>query len=101
MVELVPVSASKLIREFVELPYTLYAADPHFVPQLRRDERRRVDPAHNPFFEHASMQMWLARDGGRTVGRIAAIEDRLHNETHHEKLAWFGFFEARDQQTAT
>jgi GNAT superfamily N-acetyltransferase len=100
MIELVPVSTRALVRDFVELPYRMYAGDPHFVPQLRRDERNRLAPEHNPFFEHASMQMWLARDGGQFVGRIAAIEDRLHNEVHHERLSWFGFFEARDRQVA-
>jgi hypothetical protein len=100
MIELVPISTAALVREFVELPYRMYAGDPHFVPQLRRDERHRIDSAHNPFFEHASMDMWLARDGTEVIGRIAAIEDRLHNETHHERTAWFGFLEARDQPTA-
>ncbi|HRP08008.1 MAG TPA: GNAT family N-acetyltransferase [Gemmatimonadales bacterium] len=27
------------------------------------------------------------------VGRIAAIHNRLHNETHHDKVGFFGFFE--------
>ncbi len=101
MIELVPVTTKALLREFVELPYRLYAGHPHWVPQLRRDEYNRIDPAHNPFFEHATRDLWLARDGSAYVGRIAAIEDRLHNEVHREKTAWFGFFEARDASTAT
>jgi hypothetical protein len=100
MPEIILADTPRLVRDFVELPYTLYAQSPHFVPQLRRDERRRLDPRHNPFFEHAEMQLWLARSGGRVTGRIAAIEDRLHNEKHRERTTWFGFFEAEDAETA-
>jgi hypothetical protein len=96
---LLAVNSAALRREFVDLPYRLYANTPVWVPPLRRDEHRRLDPAHNPFFEHGEMSLWLARRGSRTVGRIAAIEDRLHNETHREKVAWFGFLEAADQET--
>jgi hypothetical protein len=99
-ISIVPVQTARQRRQFVELPYSMYAGDPMFVPPLRRDEYRRLDPRHNPMFEHASIQLWLAMDGGRPVGRIAAIDDRLHNEVHHERTMWFGFFEARDADVA-
>lgn len=46
------------------------------------------------------MQLWLARRGDRVVGRIAAIDDRLHNDVHRERVTWFGFFEAADKAVA-
>jgi len=92
----VAVESAAQRRAFIELPYRLYAGDPHFVPPLRRDEHRRFDPAHNPFLHHADMRLWLALDGERVVGRIAAIDDRLHNDVHGERVSWFGFFEATD-----
>jgi len=92
----VAVESAAQRRAFIELPYRLYAGDPHFVPPLRRDEYRRFDPAHNPFLHHADMRLWLALDGERVVGRIAAIDDRLHNDVHGERVSWFGFFEATD-----
>ena len=63
-------------------------------------ERERLSPKHNPFFQHADIEMFLARRNGEIVGRIAAIDDRLHNETHHDNVAMFGFFEAADQAAA-
>jgi hypothetical protein len=100
MIEIVPVSGARLTREFVELPYSIYAGTPHWVPPLRRDERNRLSPKHNPFLAHAEMQLWLARSDGRVTGRIGAIEDRLHNEKHKDRVTWFGFFEAADADTA-
>jgi GNAT superfamily N-acetyltransferase len=63
-------------------------------------ERERLSPKHNPFFQHADIEMFLARRNGEIVGRIAAIDDRLHNETHHDNVAMFGFFEAADEVAA-
>jgi GNAT superfamily N-acetyltransferase len=96
---LVPVDSPRLKKQFIELPYRLYAGDPHFVPPLRRDERRRFDPGHNPFLEHAEIRCWLALDDRRVVGRVAAIDDRLHNQVHGESITWFGFLEAVDSGT--
>jgi hypothetical protein len=100
MIEILPVANSGQVRQFVELPYQLYAGVPQWVPPLRRDERRRLTPRHNPFLAHAEMQLWIARDRGRVTGRIAAIDDQLHNEKHGEHVVWFGFFEAADAETA-
>src|SRR5262245_37312934 len=60
-------------------------------------------PRKNPFFEHADVQLFLARHDdrdGQIVGRIGAIDDRLHLETHRDNCAMFGFFEAEDRETA-
>lgn len=97
---IVEATTDRLVREFVELPYRLYRNHPHWVPPLRRDEYNRLSPKHNPFLEHADIALWIAMSGGRVTGRIAAIEDRLHNETHAERMGFFGFFEACDQATA-
>ncbi|MBS1819726.1 MAG: N-acetyltransferase [Acidobacteria bacterium] len=87
------------LKRFIELPYSLYAGDAHFVPPLRRDEYRRFDSRHNPFLQHATITPFIAVDGDRVVGRVAAIDDRLHNEVHGERVTWFGFFEAPDAAT--
>lgn len=87
-------------RQFVEVPYRLYARTSPWVPPLRRDERRRLSQRHNPFYAHADLRLWLAYRHGAVVGRIAAIDDRLHNQTHQERVTWFGFFEAEDEEAA-
>lgn len=100
MPDVVAVASRRQRRQFVELPYELYSQDDQYVPPLRRDEHRRFDRRHNPFLEHAEISRWLAVDDGRVVGRIAAIDDRLHDEIHGQRVTWFGFFEARDATVA-
>ena len=86
---------------FVGLPYELHPRDPGWTPMLRRDARALVDPARNPFYAHADRELFLARLDGRVVGRIAAIHDRLHNETHADRVGFFGFFETIDDPTVS
>ena len=52
----------------------------------------------NPFFQHADAEYYLAERDGAVVGRIAAVHNRLHNETHGDRVGFFGFFETIDDQ---
>ncbi|MBI5442339.1 MAG: hypothetical protein HY900_14140 [Deltaproteobacteria bacterium] len=94
------VSSGRDLREFVELPFRLYAADPDFVPPLRTDVRWMLDPGKNPFWQHARRSLFLARKDGRVVGRIAAIADDEHNRVHADRTGFFGFFECENDPEA-
>jgi GNAT superfamily N-acetyltransferase len=81
-------------KEFVELPYALYRGDPYWVPPLRIAVNELIDREKHPFYRNAEAEFFVARQGGRTVGRIAAIVDRNHNRFHNENAGFFGFFES-------
>jgi hypothetical protein len=95
----VPLRDRKAIERFIRVPWyihrELYPND-YWVPPLLMDRREYLDPRKNPFFEHAEVALWIARQGGRDVGRIAAIEDRDYATFHHEQTGYFGMFEAPD-----
>jgi GNAT superfamily N-acetyltransferase len=86
------------LKRFIDLPYRLHARDPVWVPPLRRDVELLLSRTRNPFFEHAEAEYFLAERDGEVVGRIAAISNRLHNETHGDRVGFFGFFESIDDQ---
>ena len=86
------------LRRFIDLPYRLHARDPLWVPPLRRDVATLLSRTKNPFFEHAEAEYFIALKGDEVVGRIAAISNRLHNETHDDRVGFFGFFECLDDQ---
>src|SRR3954470_21779414 len=96
VITVTPVAGSGDRRRFINYAYDRNAGDPHWVPPLRLSERERLMPRKNPFFAHADVELFLARRGDRVCGRIAAIDDRLHTETHRDNAAMFGFFEADD-----
>ena len=90
-VEITPVAGSSELEAFVALPYALHWNDTGFTPPLRRDVRTQLDCARNPFFAHATRELYLARSGGRVAGRIAAIHDDAHGPGKADELlapAW-------------
>jgi GNAT superfamily N-acetyltransferase len=92
-VKVVAVGESGALKEFVELPYTLYRHDPYWVPPLRIAVKELLDRKKHPFYANADAEFYIARQNGRVVGRIAAIVDRAYNRFHQENAGFFGFFE--------
>ncbi len=99
--QIVPCSRSpREVSRFLNVSYGIYNGDPHWVAPLLLDLEKVFTEA-NPLFQHAEMQLWIARREGRDVGRIAGILDHNHNGAHKENSAFFGFFECEnDPQTS-
>jgi hypothetical protein len=89
----VPVANTRDRREFMMLPWKIYRNDQHWVPPLIMDLKKFFDKKKHPFFLHSEADFFLARRNGECVGRIAAILNNNHNQFHHERCAFFGFFE--------
>ena len=100
MLEILAVRGGRDVRRFIDYAYTRNRSDPHWVPPLRLGERDRLNRKKNPFFSHADIELFLAVRNGGVVGRIIAVDDRLHNQTHGDNLAMFGLFESADAETA-
>ena len=76
-IDIAPVSGKGDLDAFIEIAFELNKGDPNWVPPLRIEVRELLDPKKNPFFEHAKVQLFLARRGGEVVGRISAHYDEL------------------------
>jgi GNAT superfamily N-acetyltransferase len=100
--EILSVDSSRDLRRFVDLPWKIYnrADHPQWVPPLRIAVRDALNKKANPFYRTADRQLFLATRNGKPVGRIAAIENRAHNEFHHDRVGFFGFFECGEDQEA-
>ncbi len=88
------------IDRFLQVSYRIYANDQLWVAPLLMD-LKKVFTDHNPLFEHARIQLWLARRDGVDVGRIAGIIDDTYNQTQPVKAVFFGFFECIDDAEVT
>jgi GNAT superfamily N-acetyltransferase len=98
--EIRPVSTKAERLAFVDLPYRLYAQEPTWVPPLRFERKKHLDPAKNPFFDHAEVQLFLAYRDDRVVGRISAHVDHALNDHKGNDWGLWGFFECEDDQEA-
>jgi GNAT superfamily N-acetyltransferase len=61
---------------------------------------RLIDTNRNPFYQHADAAFFIAYDGDKPVGRIAAIVNKSHNQLYNDKTGFFGFFECVNNQDA-
>lgn len=93
-VRVIRARSRRALSGFVDIEYRLNSKYPHWVPPLRRDVRTLLDRLRHPFHEHAEVEYFLALRGGQPVGRIAAIENHAHNVHHNERVGFFGFFDA-------
>ncbi len=97
LIRIEPVRGPRQVRDVVTFPFDLYRSDPHWVPPLIADRIKHLDPEHNPFFEHAEMQLFRAVRDGQTVGTIGAIANSLHQEIWDEPVGFFGVFETIEE----
>ncbi len=86
----------KDLNEFIELPWSIYKNDPHWVPPLKMAVKDLLNQKKHPFYETASVKAWLAEMNGKVVGRIMAINNHAYNKYQNSKIGFFGFFEAID-----
>jgi GNAT superfamily N-acetyltransferase len=80
--------------EFIRFQWKVYEGDLHWVSPLLMERREFLDPAKNPFYDHADVALFVARRDGEVVGRIAAVEDRNFNAFHSTRTAYFGLYES-------
>ncbi len=104
-IEIEPVSDKRGRAAFVDLGRAFSDRLPHFVPQIRSEQIELIDPAKNPFFGHARVQLFIARRAGKPVGRISAHIDELALAMPPEQgfgpgTGFFGYFDAEDEGVA-
>lgn len=89
-----PVTSGKHRKAFIQFPFDLYRDVDVWVPPLRMDVAKLINPKKNAFFEHGDMQLFLARrSNGTVVGRIAAIRNGMHLNKYQDGVGFFGFFD--------
>jgi len=91
-----PVSGARDLKAFIRAPRILYKGLPGYVPPLDMEQRDLLDPARGSFFKHGRAQYFLARRGGRVVGRISAQIDPVSIAHWGRKVGMFGALDAEN-----
>ncbi|MEQ7873971.1 N-acetyltransferase [Sphingomonas sp. ASV193] len=95
-----PVATRADRNAFVDFAWEAYKDDPAWIPPLKDEVHGLMNPKKNPWFGHGRAAFFLARRGGKVVGRISAQVDDLV-QTHMEQgLGQWGFFDALDGEAA-
>lgn len=104
-ITIIPVTTKARKNTFIELAYRINANDPAWIPPLRSQVHALLTPGKNPFFEHATVQLFLAEQDGKPVGRISAHIDHLALEQPVEQgmgpgTGNWGYLEADNEAIA-
>jgi hypothetical protein len=83
------------IDEFVRFGYELYRHDDRWIPPLAAEIRYQLDRGFEFFSQQANRhRLFLAVDGGRIVGRVAAMFNAQLHDAEGQPVATVGYFES-------
>lgn len=94
-IQIIEVLTKPQQREFVKFPLRLYQNCPFFIPPLFADEMKIFTPK-NAYADTCRSVFYLAKQNGKTVGRIQGIIQNQFNELHGERRLRFTRFDAID-----
>ena len=89
MIRIERVKTQKQKREFVDFPIRLYRNVPWYLPSIYSDSLDSMNPKKNFAFSFCEARFYLAKQGSKTVGRIAAIINHKADEKWHKKQMRF------------
>ncbi len=90
--KIIPVTNRRLLRLFIDFPHVLYENNENWVSELYTSQKHLLT-SKNPFFEHSEAVYFMAMINGKVAGRIAAINNNVHNQIYNDNTGFFGFFE--------
>lgn len=91
----------RIPAEFLRLPFDVYRSDDRWVAPLASEVRRTLNTRKNPYFSAGvSLRLFVACRNGRPTARLAVVVNPRHAESFGTKTAFFGFFEAFDDEAA-
>jgi GNAT superfamily N-acetyltransferase len=84
------------LKTFVKFPFSLYKDSKYWVPPIIKQELETFNKDKNPIFNDAEARFFLAYNGDKVVGRIAAIINWLEVNKQQIKKMRFGWFDFED-----
>jgi hypothetical protein len=100
VIKIIAVSSKNELAAFIDFPHDLYKDDQYYVPELFIAQRDLL--TKHPFHKHNSLQCFIAYQGNKVVGRIAAILNNAHNSYNKANDGFFGFFDCiNDKEIST
>lgn len=94
IIQVVQATTPADMKAFINLPYELYRKDATWRAPLRMMQADQFNPKKNHGLNHLDVAYWLAKAGGKVVGRIASFVNRFHLEVHKDETGHFGFLDA-------
>lgn len=95
MITVVRCERKSELKLFERVPELLHGKIPQFIPPFPGTITSYFSSKH-PFSRQGEICPFVAFRGGRPVGRIAAIQNHVHNKFYSDKTGFFGFLNSVD-----
>jgi GNAT superfamily N-acetyltransferase len=95
--KLVKVDSDKLIRKFIDLPFTIYKNDPHWVPPLNSMIKKVIKKGSTVM--NSGREFYLVFDNGKPVARMGVYINK-NVLAHGNNVGFFTLFESFNNQNA-
>ncbi len=99
--EIIHIQSKSDLKRFIELPYSLYKNDPVWVAPLRDEQWSQFDPKRNAMLSHCETALFIACEGRKALGRIAAFIDTEAVNYWKQPIGLFGSFECVNDVTVS
>ena len=92
---ILPVQGKRMLKQFIRFPLELYKDCSNWVPAFEDDEFKSLGD-DNPSLAFCERELYLAFQGKKIVGRIAAIINHNANKKWNENTVRFGWYDVVD-----
>jgi hypothetical protein len=94
------VSGKSDLRKFLQFPFELYKDSPYYISEPLISLENKFSKK-NPFLRDNNVNLFMAVRGNKTVGRIAFIENKQHNQLYNDNACFFGFYDVNSDQNVS
>lgn len=100
--KLIAAHDARTLKDWMRLPWSIYAQDPNWIPHLKQDVEKVFDASKNKILKEGQAERWVLYNAqGKAIGRIAAFINPKTANTEAQPTGGMGFFECiNDQQAA-
>lgn len=98
--QVVNINNAKKWVDFFKLPKQIYQDDSNWVAPIESSTKALLHPKKNPYFHHGKIEFFLCYLDDRIVARTVVVINYEHWQRWGKKVAFFGFFEAFDDEQA-
>lgn len=99
--EIIEVTASDHVRQFLQLPLKIYEKYPYWIQPLKQDMEGVFDKKKNKTYQHGECIRWILKDKGDVIGRVAAfVNTKTATKGNEQPTGGIGFFECIEDKTA-
>ncbi|MEM7721232.1 MAG: hypothetical protein AAF376_02555 [Pseudomonadota bacterium] len=88
-----PVRTKQDKADFLSVPYDAYRSDPNWRAPLRMMQADQINPAKNVALADMTHELFVARQNGHVVGRVAAMVNPAHLKLYNDQTGHFGFLD--------